>query len=186
MFDITTTLSSIVLVLAILFTIYAKFYRVKLFGKILENFVSRLNPFFANGKEELFNIGFKKVNKINLNYRFKVFEIGVGTGSNFKFYPKNCSLTISDKSNEFILYLKKSLQEIKREDLIINNFIVADAQSMKNIESNCFDVVVATFTLCSVDNFESVLDEIYRVLRQSGVFLFMVKFFHSTPSFSYN
>ena len=168
-------IASILLVLAIIIAIYAKFYRAKLFGKILENFVRRLNPVFATGKEQLFNEGFKKVNRTNLNSPFKVLEIGVGTGSNFKFYPNNCDLTISDKSDEFVSYLKKSLQEMKREDLVINNFLVADAQNMKNIESNHFDVVVATFTLCSVDNFESVLNEIHRVLRPTGVFLFMVK-----------
>lgn len=44
---------------------------------------------------------------------------------------------------------------------------------MKDIESNSMDFVVHTFILCSVDNCQLVLDEIYRVLKPGGVCLFI-------------
>lgn len=166
----------ILIVLTILFAIYAKYYRVRLFGKILTNFVSRLNPIFAPGKQSLFDEAFKKIKKSQPNAAFKVLEIGVGTGTNFKFYPKNCEITISDKTDHLRSYLNDSLKKMDREDLKIGDFLIADAQNMKHMESNSFDAVVATFTCCSMKNLESVLNEIHRVLRPSGVFLFMVNF----------
>ena len=159
-----------VFLFAIVFAIYAKYYREKIFGKLLCNFVRKLNPFFAAGKRALFEEAFKKIKKQN---SLKVLEIGVGTGANFQFYPENCQITISDKSDHFMSYLKDSLKSIQREDLQISDFVLADAQNMKNIQSGSYDAVVATFTLCSMENLSAVFTEIHRVLKPNGVFLFM-------------
>ena len=44
---------------------------------------------------------------------------------------------------------------------------------MKDIDSNSMDMVVHTFMLCSVENYHSVLDEIYRVLKPGGLCVFI-------------
>ena len=51
--------------------------------------------------------------------------------------------------------------------------IVSKAEEMNGIESNSMDLVVHTFTLCSVDKYELVLDQIYRVLKPGGVCVFI-------------
>ena len=51
--------------------------------------------------------------------------------------------------------------------------IVEKAERMRGVKSSSMDLVVHTFTLCSVDNCSLVLDEIYRVLKPGGVCLFI-------------
>ena len=40
-------------------------------------------------------------------------------------------------------------------------------------EDGGFDCVVSTFTLCSIDNVDQAIDEIHRVLKPAGRFLFL-------------
>lgn len=60
-----------------------------------------------------------------------------------------------------------------RPDLQISKLIVESAEHMTLVDSNSFDLVVHTLLLCSVENYQLVLDEIYRVLKPGGVCVFI-------------
>ena len=68
-------------------------------------------------------------------------------------------------------FLKESFKI--RPDLQVAKLIVSKAEEMNGIKSNSMDLVVHTFTLCSVDKYELVLDQIYRVLKPGGVCVFI-------------
>jgi SAM-dependent methyltransferase len=149
--------------------IYSKFFRAKVFAYLLNGFATQLQLFLEPGKKKIFVEAFGKLKET----RLKIVEIGVGTGTNFKYYPENAEIIISDKSENFLPYLNETLKKINREDLKINEFKVNNAENMNIIESNSMDAVVATFTLCSINDLSAVFNEINRVLKNGGVFIFM-------------
>jgi ubiquinone/menaquinone biosynthesis C-methylase UbiE len=161
----------VAIVIAALIGIYAKFFRARVFAYFLNGFATNLKDFLQPCKKKIFAEAFEKLKKPTTT--LKIIEIGVGTGTNFKFYPENSEITISDKTDVFLPYLKESLKSICREDIKIHDFIVNNAEKMNIIEENSMDAVVATFTLCSVDNLSLVFNEIHRVLKPGGVFIFM-------------
>ena len=164
-----TCWTRICIYLAIAIAIYAKFFRKRVFAYLLDGFAKSFRNFLHPAKKEIFNEAFEKLNKKKL----KIVEIGVGTGTNFQYYPENAEIIISDKTNSFLPYLNESLKKISREDIKINDLIVSDAENMSAIESSSVDAVVATFTLCSVNNLSAVFNEIKRILKPGGVFIFM-------------
>jgi SAM-dependent methyltransferase len=152
--------------------IYAKFLRVHIAGYLLKNFGKTLYPFLKPCKAKLFADAFGLV-KCKSQQSLDVLEIGVGTGANFTFYPENCKITVLDKTNGFLPHLKKTISDLDRHDLRIDELVVNDAEHMKDIKSNSMDVIVSTFILCSVEDPVQVLNEINRVLKPGGVFLFL-------------
>jgi ubiquinone/menaquinone biosynthesis C-methylase UbiE len=162
--------AKIFLALAAITVIYSKFFRKRVFAYLLNSTAGAKDKSLEPIKRKIFEEAFSKVRKTNA---LKIIEIGVGTGTNFKYYPENSEIIISDKTDDFVPYLNESLKKINREDLKIHDFLVNNAENMSVIESNSVDIVVATFTLCSIDSLTKAFNEIYRVLRPDGVFIFM-------------
>ncbi|XP_008710198.1 thiol S-methyltransferase METTL7B [Ursus americanus] len=97
-------------------------------------------------------------------------ELGCGTGANFQFYPAGCRVTCLDPNPHFERFLTKSMAENRQVQY--EKFVVAAGEDMKGLEDGCMDVVVSTLVLCSVQSPRRVLQEVQRVLRPGGVFLF--------------
>ncbi len=99
----------------------------------------------------------------------EVLEIGFGTGANFKFYPSQLhSLTAIDP-NPGMIPLARSLQA---ETMIPVHLALALAEALPFPPSS-FDTVVSTMTLCSVPLPSKALQELLRVVRPGGRFLFL-------------
>ncbi|PKR76647.1 SAM-dependent methyltransferase [Halalkalibacillus sediminis] len=93
----------------------------------------------------------------------KVLEVGVGTGTNLKYYPSNVEVTGIDFSPKM---LQKARE--KADDLAISvELIEMDAQQM-DFPDNSFDTVVSTCVFCSVPDPVQGLKEIRRVTKPSG------------------
>jgi ubiquinone/menaquinone biosynthesis C-methylase UbiE len=105
--------------------------------------------------------------------KLKVLEIGVGTGENFKHYPRNALITTLDKTDKFKSYYEDSIRAHQRPDLVISDLVVSQAEDMRAIETNSMDIVLHTFVLCSVNDRHKVLTEVYRVLKPGGVCVFV-------------
>jgi len=92
-----------------------------------------------------------------------VLEIGFGTGANLKF------LDLTQIEHLTALDLKIE-HNIPSSDKI--SFKVGTAEKMP-FEENTFDTIIETLVLCSVENLDQTLSEIYRVLKPGGKFIYM-------------
>lgn len=92
----------------------------------------------------------------------KILEVGVGTGKNLQYYPKNVDLTGIDFS-------KKMLEKAKNraENLENINLIEMDAEKM-TFDDNSFDTVITSCVFCSVPDPVKGLKEIRRVCKPDG------------------
>lgn len=97
-----------------------------------------------------------------------VLEIGPGAGPNLRYYPKDIHW-IGIEPNP---YMHSYLQQ-KAEKLGLNIDIRTDSAESLELEDNSIDAVVSTLVLCSVPNLPNTLQEIRRVLKPGGRFLFL-------------
>ncbi|RNA24010.1 methyltransferase 7A [Brachionus plicatilis] len=124
-------------------------------------------------KLKLFDEAISNIKSTKKNNRLEILELGIGTGENFKHFPKGSNVTILDKTDIFLPYLNESIKKNNRQDLNVSKLVVSKAEEMIGIESNSMDVVVHTFMLCSVDDHLKVMNQVYRVLKPGGVCIFM-------------
>jgi len=102
------------------------------------------------------------------NIHGDVLEIGPGTGPNLLYYPSDIHWIGIEPNPYMHLYLKK---EAERLGLNIN--IRSGTAERIDTEDNSMDAVVSTLVLCSVPNLPATLQEILRVLKPGGRFLFI-------------
>ena len=98
-----------------------------------------------------------------------VLEIGIGPGSNLKHYnnTKVTSILGIDPSKELNQIAKKRAE---KNNLNIE-FLIESASNL-SAESKSIDTVVSTYALCSIPEPEKTLQEIKRVLKDDGIFIF--------------
>lgn len=91
-----------------------------------------------------------------------VLEIGIGEGINLPLYPTEIThITAVDAYPR------------KLRDSTVKAALFAGSADALPFDANTFDTVVSTFCLCSVKDLKQVCQEIYRVLKPGGVFLFL-------------
>lgn len=94
----------------------------------------------------------------------KVLEIGVGTGKNIPYYPKEIELTGIDLSSGMLKRAKGLLKDKRKNHVTLKEM---DAQDM-DFPDNHFEEVVATFVFCSVPDPVLGLQEALRVTKPAG------------------
>ena len=99
--------------------------------------------------------------------RGRILEIGIGTGLNLQHYPDHVRRITAIDPNAGMRRLAR--RRMERSGMVVD-MNLGCAESLPFGDA-AFDGVVSTFTLCSVDDVEAALDEIYRVLRPGGRFL---------------
>jgi ubiquinone/menaquinone biosynthesis C-methylase UbiE len=99
----------------------------------------------------------------------RVLEIGIGSGLNIPFYNthKVKHLWGLDPSAE----MWSIAQQNAAQHHIETEFIQSGAESIP-LDNNSADTVMMTFTLCTIDEVHSALDEIRRVLKTGGKLIF--------------
>lgn len=98
----------------------------------------------------------------------KILEVGIGTGKNLPYYPKNAMLTGIDISPGMLAHTRRKASELKIEIALS----IMDTEKLAFSEG-CFDFVVSTFVFCSVADPVRGLREIKRVLKTNGTALFL-------------
>lgn len=98
-----------------------------------------------------------------------VLEIGIGPGSNLKHYDsskvnKIYGVDPSIELNEI------ATKRASKHDLDIE-FLIESASKL-SVEDNSIDTVVSTYALCSIPEPDKTLQEIKRVLKKDGIFIF--------------
>ena len=98
-----------------------------------------------------------------------VLEIGFGTGLNLLHYPSQVRRITAVDPNPGMYRLAQ--RRIKRSKIEVDQRLLSSERLP--FEDGTFDCVVSTFTLCSIKNVGQALDEVYRVLKPGGRFLFL-------------
>ena len=99
----------------------------------------------------------------------RVLEIGVGSGLNFPFYGKEVDSVIAlDPSPQLLAVARRRAAAAGVEAL----FVQASATAIPLAE-NTIDTIVMTWTLCSVPEPLTALREMRRVLKPTGILLFV-------------
>lgn len=129
----------------------------RLFAWLMANGTAEYEEKISDRKRSLFT-----------NLRGKILEIGPGAGPNLSYYPRDIHW-LGIEPNPFMhSYLEK-----EAEKLGISVDIRTGTAEQIEAEDNSIDVVVSTLVLCSVPNLANTLQEIIRVLKPGGRFLFI-------------
>ena len=99
----------------------------------------------------------------------KVLEIGIGSGLNLNHYSDKVeSITGVDPAEELTAKARTRADAISADV----NVIGVSGESIP-IESESFDTVVCTWTLCSIPDPEPAVAEMYRALKPGGKLIFV-------------
>jgi ubiquinone/menaquinone biosynthesis C-methylase UbiE len=102
--------------------------------------------------------------------RGEVLEVGIGSGLNLPFYS-------SDVHRVYGVDPSVELQQIARKRAIAGpievEFLSQSAEEQLPLADASIDTVVITWTLCSIPNAPKALQQIKRVLKASGRFIFL-------------
>ena len=99
----------------------------------------------------------------------RILEIGAGTGINLQHYPPDSDLILSEPDRHMRGKLRRRLQQTDADRPQLVNWGAAKL----GLPDNSIDSIVSTLVLCSVDNQQQSLAELYRVLRPGGALLFL-------------
>ena len=108
-------------------------------------------------------------NKIVPHAKGKILEIGIGSGINIPFYNK------ANVEKIYGLDPSEELNNIAQKKAINNNleidFLLNGAEDIP-LPSNSMDTILITYTLCTIQDLDSSLKEIKRVMKDDAVMLF--------------
>tara|TARA_Y100001970_G_scaffold294183_1_gene448106 strand:- start:30106 stop:30711 length:606 start_codon:yes stop_codon:yes gene_type:complete len=97
-------------------------------------------------------------------------DVGVGTGRNIRFYPRNTQVIGIDNSINMLRHA------VRRKKYAKNNLslVEMDAQEL-GFNDKSFDFAVLTFICCTMDpeHQMAVLNEVYRILKPGGKVLIL-------------
>jgi len=101
--------------------------------------------------------------------RGEVLEIGFGTGLNLPHYPQRIRKITTVDPNPGMLRLAQ--RRIRRVRIEVEQHVL-NGERLPFADAS-FDCAVSTFTLCSINEVNQALGEVYRVLRPGGQLLFL-------------
>ncbi|MCC2112672.1 MAG: methyltransferase domain-containing protein [Hyphomicrobiales bacterium] len=94
-----------------------------------------------------------------------VVEIGIGTGRNLSFYDADCvSRLIGINPPDHLT----RIAEKRALDVPFGVEILLESAEAMSLETATADSVVITYTMCSIPQVETALDEIRRILKPGG------------------
>ncbi len=139
-------------------------------GEQIRQRYDRLAPWFDSLEGFIEGLFFRRLRK-KLWARAQgadILEVGVGTGKNFDFYPRNARLTAMDFSPKM---LEQAAKKQKRKNIAVH----LDCMDVEQLlyADNSFDTVVASFVFCSVPKPRKGLKELHRVLKPGGQLLLL-------------
>ena len=116
-------------------------------------------------------------NSLLANVRGDILEVGIGTGINLKYYPKDInSLTGVDFSEGMLNIARKKKKKLQVDFKVI--LMNADIQVLP-FPDNTFDSIVSTCVFCSVPDPVKGLKELKRVCKPEGE-IFMIEHMRSS------
>ncbi|MFZ0717255.1 class I SAM-dependent methyltransferase [Mycobacterium sp.] len=93
----------------------------------------------------------------------RVFEVGAGTGTNFELYPDSVAQVVAVEPEQRLVGLAREAAAGAAVPLEVTNRTVESFSA-----DEPFDAVVCSLVLCSVADLESVLQQLFSLLRPGG------------------
>ncbi|XP_010257924.1 PREDICTED: methyltransferase-like protein 7A isoform X1 [Nelumbo nucifera] len=137
----------------------------ELYASIMDKSIAAYEEEVAGYKADLF----KKLRGKNK----KVMELGIGTGPNLKYYADEAGVSVVsvDPNKKMEKYAKEAAVAAGLP-LSCFNFIQTVGEALP-VSDASMDAVVGTLVLCSVKDVKLTLEEIKRVLKPGGLYVFM-------------
>lgn len=130
----------------------------RIFAWALARFNKRYEQFVSNYKRQLF-----------AGIRGTVLELGAGTGANLRYMPPEQVRWTGVELNPFMTsYLRR---EANRVNLPVS-MLIAPADTLP-VRDSSVDAVISTLVLCCVPSPQRCLQDVLRVLKPGGKFLFI-------------
>jgi ubiquinone/menaquinone biosynthesis C-methylase UbiE len=126
-------------------------------------------PFFYDSSMDSPQINEGRKNILSKITEEEILEIGFGTGINIKFYPDNVKKIIALEPNKGMV--KQARKKVDQKKTRIE-FVEQSGESLP-FPDNSINAIVSTYTLCSIKNITSALNEIFRVLKTGGKYYFL-------------
>jgi ubiquinone/menaquinone biosynthesis C-methylase UbiE len=108
-------------------------------------------------------------NRVVSNATGRVLEVGIGSGLNLPFYGNKVAEIIGLEPSPKLLGMAKKAAQKSQTPL---RLVEGTAEAIP-IENQSVDAVVTTWTMCSIPEIQSALQEMRRVLRPGGRLLFV-------------
>ncbi len=99
----------------------------------------------------------------------RVLEIGIGSGLNLPFYPAAVREILGLEPSPRLIAMAKGTEKAHPNPV---NFIEGSAEAIP-LDGESIDTVVTTWTLCTIPQAATALDEMRRVLKPGGLLLFV-------------
>lgn len=131
----------------------------KSFAEVMQNGMKQYEANIATLKEELFG---------EISSSDVVLDMGIGTGPNLQYMPKETRVIGVDPNP----YMKPYALEKAQKYGVTLKFVEGVGEHLPLEDSSC-DFVVCTLTLCSVPNPRAAINEILRVLKPEGRYIFI-------------
>lgn len=94
----------------------------------------------------------------------KILDVGAGTGRlSLQLFKAGAEVIALDMSNSMLKKLRAKNKQIQ--------IVIGDAENLP-FENESFDIVIAAFLVVHLQNPRRFFDEVYRVLKDDGIFLF--------------
>ena len=104
------------------------------------------------------------IEKMDCSESDTVLEIGIGTGSSFKYYPKQTNVVGIDISPDMLDIAKK---KIKKNNIPNKSISLMDGEAL-SFPDNSFNKVVAMYVVSVTQNPEKLINEMKRVCKSNG------------------
>ena len=111
----------------------------------------------------------KARNEVLQNVEGDIFEIGFGTGLNLPHYPESVKKITTADVNPAMGPLAQ--RQIDASPIEVDNRVL-NGEDLP-LDDASFDTVVCTWTLCSIEKVDKALQEMHRILRPGGRFVFV-------------
>ncbi len=137
-----------------------------------------LSPVYDVIFDKIFHPGrVAAINLLGIKPGDRVLEVGVGTGLNLPLYPRHCSVTGIDISEEMLKKAQERAEDLPAHDI---NLTVMDASSLQYPDSS-FDHVIAAYVISVVPDPVKTLLEMQRVCKPNGNLVVLNHFKSENP-----
>lgn len=133
------------------------------------------NPFFARLWTFLSNHETEAIQRLRTEnlagLSGRVLEVGAGTGTNFAFYPATVEEVVAVEPERRLAPQAREAAEKAPVSITVNAGTVE--KFLNNTDGEPFDAVVCSLVLCSVDDPDDVLRQLFSLVRPGGQLRFL-------------